>query len=61
MNGVVLHFGHDRRAVKTYGLLKDAGYYAHLEFDVTYGFVLTTVIPSKGSKMTRLLGKTTLV
>jgi hypothetical protein len=38
--------GNDKRAVKVYGMLADAGYYAHLELDFK-GFTLVVGIEPK--------------
>lgn len=48
MKVVTLYFGHDVTAVKVFGMLKDAGYYAHLNLDVGLGYTLTVGIKPKG-------------
>jgi len=40
-----MSFGFDPQAVKTYGMLDDAGYYVMLDLDVNYGYVLTFGLP----------------
>lgn len=48
-NGISLYFydNEARQAVKTYGLLKDAGYYANLHWTRGLGFNLTAGIKPK--------------
>lgn len=56
MKGVVLYYGHDPIAVKVFGMLKDAGYYAHLNLDVIFGYTLTVCIKPKNVLLNCFIG-----
>ena len=45
--GVLGWPGNDNQAVKTYGLLKDAGYFSFLTFDHVLGYTLVWALPTK--------------